>query len=273
MSVETDCSICLEMVDVKMTGRVEMTCGHSFHFKCLAKWFWAHEQSTCPMCRKKATEMEDFMNYEEDSETESEEGEEEYYDSNLGGVINIHRNNMDALLRFRGGHGVTEALEEYMSFNEYGEVEITRYEFERILVVQGCSIFSTAEWNHLTCIYPVQEAEVIGMDGSNTVLQAGNDATPTEIVVEGAATTSEHLAPLEQAVFQDSSEHACQLTVFSAGSIPDSYVPAPIEEGTLALMGLRKIDRLQITTFDNGTREVNILPRPLILNPEEYVED
>ena len=56
----SDCSICQDAVDAKTTGRVEMTCAHVFHFKCLASWFSKKKESTCPLCRQKPKELEDL---------------------------------------------------------------------------------------------------------------------------------------------------------------------------------------------------------------------
>lgn len=51
-----ECSICLECISVSTTGRVEMSCSHSFHLKCIGKWL--NKNSSCPMCRTKPSEME-----------------------------------------------------------------------------------------------------------------------------------------------------------------------------------------------------------------------
>ena len=51
----TDCAICLEPVDAKMSGRVETTCKHVFHPKCLWQWYCI-QRGTCPLCRQAYTE-------------------------------------------------------------------------------------------------------------------------------------------------------------------------------------------------------------------------
>lgn len=56
---EEICSICCEGLEAGK-GRVEMSCGHSHHFKCLTSWFINQPKSSCPLCRAFATEMEDF---------------------------------------------------------------------------------------------------------------------------------------------------------------------------------------------------------------------
>jgi hypothetical protein len=59
----TDCSICINpVVDhpaLGATGSHRSSCGHIFHPKCIAKWHSSHWKSTCPLCRKDATELED----------------------------------------------------------------------------------------------------------------------------------------------------------------------------------------------------------------------
>lgn len=59
MSTDCECPICYEPLIVAKTGKAEMTCGHSFHLKCLADWFSTGAgNTTCPMCRKAATDLE-----------------------------------------------------------------------------------------------------------------------------------------------------------------------------------------------------------------------
>ena len=62
----TDCSICISPVidhpaptGTVATGSHRSSCGHIFHPKCIAKWHTSHWQSSCPICRKGATELED----------------------------------------------------------------------------------------------------------------------------------------------------------------------------------------------------------------------
>ena len=59
MSTDCECPICYDTLIASKTGKAEMTCGHAFHLKCLADWFSTSSNSTtCPMCRKAATELE-----------------------------------------------------------------------------------------------------------------------------------------------------------------------------------------------------------------------
>ena len=59
MSKDCECPVCYEPLIASKTGKAEMTCGHAFHIKCLADWFSTNANSTtCPMCRKAATDLE-----------------------------------------------------------------------------------------------------------------------------------------------------------------------------------------------------------------------
>ena len=149
-----DCSICLNAVDAKTTGRVETTCGHVFHFKCLTSWFSKQAESSCPMCRQKATEFEDFAQEEEDEEESEEEEEEEEDDT-----IYLSRLAIDAIIRYMGGLGLNPTIEAEVGLDEMGYATITRSEFERITHAQGCTPFSDAYWSRLKYIYPVDAEE------------------------------------------------------------------------------------------------------------------
>ena len=51
-----ECSICLDDIDVKVTGCTEMACGHKFHLGCIGKWLSGKD--SCPLCRTLAKEKE-----------------------------------------------------------------------------------------------------------------------------------------------------------------------------------------------------------------------
>lgn len=85
-----ECSICFDDITAS-TGSTTLSCGHVFHFSCIAKWFvnsCGESASTCALCRKEMGETEDlakdlFMDVGEDDdddeddsdyETESESG-------------------------------------------------------------------------------------------------------------------------------------------------------------------------------------------------------
>ena len=46
----------MDPIHVQETGRVEMSCSHEYHLSCIGKWLMHH--STCPLCRRHASEKE-----------------------------------------------------------------------------------------------------------------------------------------------------------------------------------------------------------------------
>ncbi len=50
-----ECSICMNAIDAS-TSSARMTCGHSFHFGCVATW--ANTNPSCPLCRHSFGETE-----------------------------------------------------------------------------------------------------------------------------------------------------------------------------------------------------------------------
>ena len=76
-----DCSICYSEIS-KETGKVELSCSHSFHFSCIAKWFDKERLGgmceSCPLCRHNVTEFEKMPDLlmEEEEEEEDEVNQE-----------------------------------------------------------------------------------------------------------------------------------------------------------------------------------------------------
>lgn len=159
-SVHPECSICYDAVidhpapeGLEATGSHRSSCGHLFHPKCIAKWHLRQEESTCPMCRKEAVEMEDCAPQE--SEAEEQEDDEEGFDG--GGIIRISRAGLEYIMRIQGGVGVTAGVEAELQINEFNELVIERFELERILQEQGGTPLSDAQWTQLTSVYPPAE--------------------------------------------------------------------------------------------------------------------
>lgn len=46
----SQCSICLVEEDFKDADTVRLSCGHTFHFRCLNEW--TKSNNSCPLCRK-----------------------------------------------------------------------------------------------------------------------------------------------------------------------------------------------------------------------------
>lgn len=210
------------------TGSHRSSCGHIFHPKCIAKWHTSHWQSTCPMCRKVATDLENCAPKPEAAGVES-------FDS--GGTIYISRSMMDSILRGSGGFGMTAGVEAEVQFDGIGPHDgttITRYELERIMREQGGNPFSDAMWDHLMSIHPVS--------ASGAALTS--DQRRREIVTELASLSGELASlmglPVAQPLPEPSAQplpeaqpealsplhyidHACPLDFFRAGDIPPCY--------------------------------------------------
>jgi hypothetical protein len=165
-----DCSICYEAVidhpapseaGAEATGSFRSSCGHLFHPKCIWKWFSAQAESSCPLCRKKATELEDIRPHEEEELVAAVAAPAAAVPADPlfmeeGGWIRISRANFEQVIFNQGGPvgaWVAAAAEE-VAFDEYHEAELCRHEFERILRETGARVFSDAEWEHLMAIYP-----------------------------------------------------------------------------------------------------------------------
>ena len=75
----TECSICFDEITAS-TGSTTLSCGHVFHFGCIAKWFLnADEQgpSTCALCRKEMAPIEDVKKYFNDMQGDEDEGDDD----------------------------------------------------------------------------------------------------------------------------------------------------------------------------------------------------
>lgn len=78
----TECSICLEDITAE-TGNTTLSCGHVFHFGCIAKWFANQScKSSCSLCRKEMAEIEDLPF--EDGDEDEDEDEDESVDEDEG---------------------------------------------------------------------------------------------------------------------------------------------------------------------------------------------
>ncbi len=61
-----ECSICFESIDER-TGSARLSCGHLYHFGCLARWVLKNK--TCPYCRHETNAYETIC---EDNESGDE---------------------------------------------------------------------------------------------------------------------------------------------------------------------------------------------------------
>jgi hypothetical protein len=94
-AVFEDCCICTDGI-TKETGHTTMSCGHTFHFRCLTNWFCSQQDTevscSCPTCRHEAKDFEELPednSHDEDCEcdecAEEEEEEEEEDDGSEAG--------------------------------------------------------------------------------------------------------------------------------------------------------------------------------------------
>ena len=80
-----DCSICLSPISTE-TGKVNMACSHSYHYRCITNWFIEQNENdqkeTCPYCRREASEDEalpkiDELSVEDDGDESEEDNDSE----------------------------------------------------------------------------------------------------------------------------------------------------------------------------------------------------
>ena len=158
-----DCPICYEAIEVTTTGRVEMSCRHAFHFKCLTTWFSSQEKGTCPMCRKEASELEDFgpaaSDDEDEEDEEEDDDEEELLDPEGGGFIRLARNSMNTLITVQGGSNLAIIEEDDApTFDDHDYAIICRLEFEYIIGLNGGRAFTDEQWTTIMAEFPVPPA-------------------------------------------------------------------------------------------------------------------
>ena len=96
-----ECPVCYDTIDAT-TGVATLSCSHSFHICCIAGWFAKLEKGTCPCCRKEMSALEDLPPASAEADSDDEEEEED--------EVEFSRADLDALLRARGGSGLTEAM-------------------------------------------------------------------------------------------------------------------------------------------------------------------
>ena len=72
-----ECPICYDAITVE-TGCAKLSCGHSYHIACITKWFSQQTDcpSSCAMCRKKMSALEDIPQGAEDVESEIDSDDE-----------------------------------------------------------------------------------------------------------------------------------------------------------------------------------------------------
>ena len=87
-----ECSICYDQIQTQVTGKVELSCSHSFHFSCLTTWFstQATNQLTqsCPCCRHESNPHETMpINNQQPTPMDEESGSEASDDSMFDSIL------------------------------------------------------------------------------------------------------------------------------------------------------------------------------------------
>jgi hypothetical protein len=136
-----ECSICYDAINAT-TGVATLSCSHSFHISCIAGWFAKLEKGTCPCCRKEMSALEDVPKPageeedEEDDESDISEDDDEDY-------MEFSRDRLDALMRARGGQGISEAMAEVLRSDG---VCFTSSELNALLIGNGARPLTEDEW-------------------------------------------------------------------------------------------------------------------------------
>jgi len=93
------CPICQEELNLKESGRVTLSCSHSFHFACIGTWIATQASSdmhaSCPYCRKQMHEKEVFVPLPPEEEIETLR-EPEYVSFNLSEMYIFLKKHLDA---------------------------------------------------------------------------------------------------------------------------------------------------------------------------------
>ena len=102
-----ECAICYDVIDLKTTGEVKLSCAHSFHFSCISTWFSTQEKGSCPCCRKEMGDKEDFApnapaDGEEDGEEDDEDEDEDEEDDMEDECVAFNRTQLISLCQKLG---------------------------------------------------------------------------------------------------------------------------------------------------------------------------
>ena len=144
----SSCSICLNEITRK-TGVATLSCNHSFHISCIAKWSSTPETSTCPMCRNRLGEMESTAALPTIAEEEEEEEEEEDEETE----VVISRYSLEALLRLFGASAESANLIDIM-FPEQDPISLSRMQMNTLAVGRAAPI-DIDLWNRTIFLFGV----------------------------------------------------------------------------------------------------------------------
>ena len=139
------CSICLNDI-TRETGVATLSCSHSFHISCIAKWSSTPQPSTCPMCRHRLGEMESTVPLPTIAEGEEEEEDEET-------EVVISRYSLEALLRMFGASAESANLIDIM-FPGKDPISLSRMDMNTLAVGRAEPIDLTL-WNRTIFLFGV----------------------------------------------------------------------------------------------------------------------
>ena len=152
-----ECPICYTTLDAAITGKAELTCGHAFHLGCLSKWFHTQKDSSCPMCRKNMTQLEDVhkpeisVAVEDDSDDEDDDGSDvdelDFDDIPLCGADSAK---IIEMLRVLGATGIQPGFQECLDAIITVKNPITRATFNRLCTKVGSHLVGLLEWKRIT---------------------------------------------------------------------------------------------------------------------------
>ena len=140
-----DCAICQEAIDVRTTGRAELSCSHKYHLSCIATWYQTNDSHTCPMCRKVAEPLERIGGSAPAKEP----------------TVPITLEEIENILRANNGFGIkicSNLFFEYDSHSSAGPgsrewfnttIRMTRKELHRLCGGNGACPLSDDEWDEL----------------------------------------------------------------------------------------------------------------------------
>lgn len=70
-----ECSICYDHI-TQATGKVELSCSHTFHLSCIVKWLCLCQVENCPYCRQETSTHEKIPLIEQEQQGPQTEEEE-----------------------------------------------------------------------------------------------------------------------------------------------------------------------------------------------------
>lgn len=158
-----ECPICYTNLDAAVTGKAELSCGHAFHLSCLSKWFHTKADSSCPMCRKNLSGLEDVhkpqavatSTAEDDSDDDDDSDDSDDSDDDELDFDDIPLHGADSakiieMLGVLGATGIQPGFEQCLDALITYKKPITRETFNRLCTKIGCRSIDILEWKRIT---------------------------------------------------------------------------------------------------------------------------